>query len=319
MTGWKNFIILFSLTILSACSLKDPESEMQKLASHYQAKEITNLHMLFEMGKLYYANPENSFIKQEYFNRMIISGYASWVLHYYKASPEKIKTNTDETLILFALNKGHHYELAGEFSRYFSDKNLVTLESIHATGARLDSLNRAIMNGPAPGLHARRGELFATMGAMELSNFDLNKSMQMDPCNKEALYQRSLILFDKENTGEIIRLLARCPQTAEDAEWREVFFQLAKDVEELNSSTDETRDKLFRLANLYVNNGFAEIALRKSDQLIRDNPGKPDYLALHAFVYYRLGNKSRALFYIDEAESLSGRSSRLRSLIEQMD
>jgi tetratricopeptide (TPR) repeat protein len=319
MTGWKNFIILFSLTILSACSLKDPESQIRKLAAQYQGKQITNLHMLFEMGKLYHDNPENHFIKQEYFNRMIISGYASWVLHYYKASPEKIKTDQDESLILFALNKGNHYDIAGEFKEYFSGGNALALEAIIKSGTRLDTLNMQILIGSGPESYARRGAFFAEMGVIEIASLDLNKSMRQDPCNEEALYQRSLILFDRENTGEIVRLLARCPQTPNDKEWRSVFYQLAKDVEDVNRTTDESRDKLFRLANLYVNNGFAEIALRKSDQLIKENPGMPDYLALHAFVYFRLGNKSRALFYIDEAESLSGRSSRLRSLIEQMD
>jgi tetratricopeptide (TPR) repeat protein len=319
MTGWKNFIILFSLTILSACSMKDPESQVRKLTAQYQEKQITNLHMLFEMGKIYYKNPDNSFVKQEYFNRMIISGYTSWVLHYYKTSPEKIKTETDESLILFALNKGNHYDIAWKFKEYFSEKNAAALEGIIISGTKLDSLNMDIWTGSRPDSYARRGAFFAGKGAVEIASLDLNKSVKLDPCNEEALYQRSLILFDRENTGEIVRILTRCPQTAIDKEWRQVFYQLAKDVEDVNRSGDTNRDKLFRLANLYVNNGFAEIALRKSDQLIRDHPGTPDYLALHAFVFYRLGNKNRALFYIDEAESLSGRSSRLRNLIEQMD
>ncbi len=315
--------MLLSGFLCTACSFSSPEKQMERLADQYNERIISNYQMLFGMGMIYFSNHENANVKKEYFNRMIISGYSSWVLHYYLAETEKIKTDEDKNIILSALRKGNHYDMAKEFLFFFSGQHFERLQHLVDLGDSLDYFNRTVYGeaGAGAGAFSRRGNFFASQGENDMATLDLNRSLHLDPCGEEALFRRIVILFDRENTNEIIRLLNNCPDN--DAygyeHWRTVFYQLAMDVESVNNSNESENDKLFRLANMYVNNGFERIALRNSAKLVGSNQDNPDYLALHAFVYYRLGDRRMATRYIDKAENITGRNSRLRVLIEQMD
>ena len=312
--------MLLSGFLWTACSFSSPGKQMEKLARQYDEKTISNYQMLLGMGTVYFSNPENVNVKKEYFSRMIVSGYGSWVLHYYLAEPEKIKNDTDKNIILSALLEGNHYDMAKEFLHFFRGQYFERLQHIVDLGDSLDYFNETVYGEDGASAFAGRGGFFALRGEDDMATVDLNRSLRLDPCGEEALFRRILILFDRENTNEIIRLLNNCPgNDAQDhQQWRAVFYQLARDVESVHHSGDSDNDKLFRLSNLYLNSGFERLALRNSGKLVRSDQDNPDYLALHAFVYYRLGNKRMATRYIDKAENITGRNSRLRVLIEQM-
>ncbi len=307
----------------TACSIRSADKQMEKLARQYDEKTISNYQMLFGMGTVYFSNPENENVKKEYFSRMIVSGYSSWVLHYYLAEPGKINNDVDKNIILSALQNGNHYDMAKEFLHFFSGQHSERLRHIVDLGDSLEYFNKMVYGeaGAGAGAFSRRGNFFALRGENDMATVDLNRSLHLDPCGEEALFRRIVILFDRQNTNEIIRLLNNCPDNdvQENEQWRAVFYQLARDVESVNHSDENDNDKLFRLANLYLNNGFERLALRESAKLVRSNQDNPDYLALHAFVYYRLGDRRMATRYIDKAENITGRNSRLRVLIEQMD
>lgn len=309
--------ILFSALIVVSCTLRSPEAQMQKLIGQYNARVITNYQMLLGIGTLYHSNPENYEIKKEYFNRMIISGYASWALHYYLAEPERIKNNEDHKLILFAIRQGNHYDLAKEFLQYL---DMPQLRKSVAVADSLKYFNNAIADNQAVTAYDGRAGFFTSLGEQDMANMDINNSLQLDPCGEDALFRKLLILFDRENTKEVIRTLERCPGNGQPdrPEWRQAFYQLAGDIENVTASAESENDKLFRLTNLYLDYGFERLALRKSEKLTELNQDNADYLALHAFVYYRLNNKPMAVKFIDMAESITGQTSRLRTLIEQM-
>jgi hypothetical protein len=67
-----------------------------------------------------------------------------------------------------------------------------------------------------------------------------------------------------------------------------------------------------------VNNGFPEIVLRKSKELLKRNYDNPDYLALQAFIFCRINKKEQVLEYSTEAERITVKSSRLKQMIEEM-
>lgn len=315
--------ILFSLIVVlvvSSCSFSSPESRMQKFAEMYEQKKISNSQMLFEMGKIFLKNPENKTVKNEYFQRMIISGYTSHVLHYFLPGSENSLESDDMKTILYALQKGKHYNLAKEFKGIIEGEFLVKLEQFSEATDTLECYNQQIKDNSNGASFAQRGKFFAKLGEQDLANRDLDQSMRLDPCNPDATFQKLLIHFDRENTNQVIALIENCRNEIDPTahQWKTTFYQLAKEIEEVEKSNKTREEKLFRSANLYVNNGFPEIAHRKSQELLKTRNDNADYLALQAFIYYRMNQKNQALHFISEAERITGRSSRLKELIENM-
>jgi tetratricopeptide (TPR) repeat protein len=290
---------------------------MHELAGQYRGKVISNYQMLLGMGEIYHANPENEEIRTDYFNRMIISGYASWVLHYYLADPGKIRSDADKNLILFAIRKGNHYNLTKEFLPHFDP---VQLKPLLVLGDSLDYFNRLIEKEMTAEALSGRGLFFSSLGAPEMANMDVNMSLKKDPCGNDALFAKLLNLFDRENTREVLRMLEQCPGNVGSGRqgWKDVFYRLAADIESLKGKDLPENERLFRLTNLYLNSGLEKNALREATRLTESFPGNGDYLALLAFIYYRMNNKQLATKYLDMAENSSGQTSRLRTLIEQM-
>jgi tetratricopeptide (TPR) repeat protein len=311
------FFVLFSAISLQACSFRSPEAAMQNLAQQYAGKAISNYQMLLGMGEVYHANPDNEKIRMDYFNRMVISGYASWVLHYYLADPEKINSDADKKQILFALRRGNHYDLAEKFLPFFDSNQL---KPLLALGDSLYYYNTLVAEEMTASDFSGRGRFFSSIGEQEMASMDIESSLRLDPCGNDAIYGKLLILFERENTREVIRMLEGCPGNDGSGrqEWKDVFYRLAIDIEEAKGSDVAENDRLFRLANLYLNSGFEHLALRKATKLTEIYPGNADYLALRAFVHYRMNNKQLALKYLDMAENISGQTSRLRTLIDQM-
>jgi len=291
---------------------------MQLLADKYSSKKITNLQMLLEMGKVYLNNPENIKVKTDYFNRMIISGYTSWVLHHYLSNHKNNISAEDQKIILFALSQGNHYDLAKEFADRFDGNYKEKLKEIILINDSLNIFSQMLRNGETEKGYSYRGNLFARIGEKEMAAFDLDRALGFEPCNPDALFRRALVLFEKEQNLEIIRLLNECKNITPKPDWFDIFYTVAGEAEKIQKSTEPKNDKFFKLANLYVNNGFNDLALRNSNKLIEIDPNNPDYLALQAFIHYRKGNKSLALQFISQAENRSGQKSRLREMIEQM-
>lgn len=313
----KYIIGIVALLFVSACGR--PETRVEKLIEQYQNKQIANVQLLLGLGELYQANKDNELVKSEYFNRMIISGYGAWALHYYLAAPEKIADNQDEKIILFALRKGNHFAMAKKFNDYFSSGGSEKLQELINLSDSLVFYNDMVSQKGEAVAYANRGRFFSAVGADDVSGIDLTTSLKADPCNPDGLFQRALALFDRENTKEVIRIIGNCHNHPNQPEWMQVFEQLARDIEAVIASADSETERLYQLANLYVNNGFSTIALRKSGRLIQLESDRADYLALHAFVYYRMGDKRMATRYLNDAEAISGSTSRLRSMIEQME
>ncbi len=311
---------LIVLQVVSSCSFSSPENRVQKFAEMYEQKKISNSQMLFEMGKILLKNPENTNIKNEYFQRMIVSGYTSHVLHYFLLSPQKKLENDDMKTILYALQKGKHYNLAPEFKDRLSGEFLMKLKQLAEAKDSLDFYNQQIKYNPNGSSFAQRGKFYAKLGEQDLANRDLDQSMRLDPCNPDAMFQKLLICFERENTQEVISLLDKCRNINNPAlrQWETTFYHLAENIEEVKKSNETREEKLFKAANLYVNNGFSEIAHRKSQELLKIRNDNADYLALQAFIFYRMNQKDQALHFISEAERITGKSSRLKELIENM-
>jgi tetratricopeptide (TPR) repeat protein len=311
---------LFVVQVVPSCLFSSPENRMQKFAEMHEQKKIDNPQMLFEMGKIFLKNPENTFVKNEYFQRMIVSGYSSHVLHYFLLSPQKKLENDDMKTILFALQKGKHYNLATEFKDRLEGEFSVKLEQFSEVMDTLECYNQQIKDNPNGASFAQRGKFFTKLGEQDLANRDLDQSMRLYPCNPDALFQKIMNHFNSENTREIISLLDKCENriNSKSPVWKSTFYELAKNIEEVEQSNEAREGKLFRKANLYVNNGFPEIALRNSQELLKMRNNNADYLALQAFIYYRMNQKSQALKYITEAEQITGKSSKLKELIADM-
>lgn len=309
---------LVLIILIVSCKWRKPEKEMQRLADLYESKKITNIQMLLEMGKIYRDHANLEIIKTDYFNRMIISGYTSWALHQYLANPEIPINDTDKKLILFALTQGNHYNLAKEFISRFNVQEQSKLMEIILINDSLSRFTQMIGCDDKDQGYSMRGNLFARIGEMEMASFDLDRALGYDPCNAEVLFRKALVLFEKEQIREISRMLDGCNSISPKPDWFDIFYQVASEAENIEQSSQPFNNKLFKLANLYVNNGFNELALRKSKKLLETEGNNSDYLALQAFIYYRLGNREKALQFISEAENLSGQKSKLRQLIEQM-
>lgn len=311
------FFVFLCLISLHACSLRSPEAAMQNLAGQYAGNAISNYQMLLGMGEIFHAHPDNKEIRMDYFNRMIISGYASWVLHYYLAEPEKIASDADRKMILFAIRRGNHYNMAKKFLPLFDP---MQLKPLLALGDSLYYYNTLVAEERTASDFSRRGRFFSSVGEQEMASMDLDRSLRLNPCENDALFGKVLILIDRGNTREVIRMLEKCPgkESSGRQEWKEAFLRLAFDIEEVLGSDFAENERLFRLTNLYLNSGFENLALRNATKLTESFQGNADYLALRAFVYYRMNNKQQALKYLDMAENISGQTSRLRTLINQM-
>lgn len=317
------YLVLAAISLLlQSCLDGDPAEKMNSLAESYRKKEITNSQMLFGMGKIYLENPENEAVKTEYFEKMIISGYAAHILHRYLKEPGASFGEEDMKMILFALQKGNHYNMADKFTARFSDPYRKTLMDLAAVNDSLQHLNSLVKNSPGAEVFEARGRFFRRINATEVANIDLDKSIRMDSCNPGALFEKAVILFNNEKTGEVAGLLERCRSNVESGQyaWYPVFSKLAKEIEELKNLSLPENELLFRQANLYVNSGFSELALRKSDSLLKaDGNSNPDYMALHGFILYKMNKKEEAMKYVTEAERISGRKSKLSEMIAQMD
>lgn len=321
MVSIRNTIVCLLACLMLACASGRPEARFDRLSRQYSEKSISNYQMLLGMGELFLANPDNNYIRDGYFNRMIISGYSSWVLHYFLSDRERIKSQAEQKIILFALSRGRQYHLADEFTGQFDEPQRAQLESMHALGDSMKLLNETVLLFKTADALSARARFLNALGEDEMAAIDLGATMKADPCHQEALFQKILILISQENTREIIRTLDSCSEmeAAGNQEWNAVFHKLASDIEAVKNTTIPENEKLFQLANLYVNSGFPEIAARKSAELVSKQNNNPDYLALHAFVNYRLGDKQAALKFLNEAEAITGRTSRLRSLVEAME
>lgn len=308
----------FHLLLIFSCIQENPELQMQNLARLYEEKKITNSQMLHEMGKIYLKNNDNLPVKFDYFNRLIISGYSTHVIHRYLLQPEQKTEEEDMKLLLFALNEGKNYKLAQLFRQKFSGDYLIQLNKMMETSDSIiyyDTLTERIHRAES---YLKRSRFYTRLGEPEMAHSDSERSLVMEPCFENAVFQQSLILFQKEKTKEIISLLEQCNQIHSD--WHPVFYRLAFEIESVKNSGNTIEEKLFRQANLYVNNGFADIALKKNNELLgMVTEPNPDYLALQAFILYRLKNKNMAMKYIAEAESITGKKSRLGEMIVNME
>ncbi|MFW6351712.1 MAG: tetratricopeptide repeat protein [Bacteroidota bacterium] len=315
------FLVFFMLS----CNSDEVVSEkVDSLIEAHKNKEISNFQMLLQMGTLFHKHPNHQKVRFEYLNRMIISGYASSVLHYYLADTEnRILDTKDPSIILFALEEEMQFHLAKDFLPFVDDEEINTgLREIMQMVDSLQDFDEKVRNQNSAKAYANRGTFFMTNGEKFIADWDRQRSLKSDPCNPTALFQQAMLLFDEEKTDEIIRIMKRCQPTDEASErekdWRNLFLQVARKVEKVKNNSVDANQQLFELANIYATNGFAEIGLRKSGALIAEQPTNPDYLAIHAFVYYQMGDKQNALKYINEAEDITQKRSRLRALIEDM-
>ncbi len=327
-TFLKFVLIAFSSFILFTMSSCNSENVITNKANSviesHKNKEISNFQMLLELGTLFHQYPNHEMVKYEYLNRMIISGYGSAVLHYYLSDPEnRILDDKDPSVILFALDHGMQYHLAYRFLPYMTKNEFKKELNIIAQQAdTLQYLNQQVRESKSSDALARRSAFFATTEEQHIAAWDRNKSLENDPCNNTALFQQALLFFDEGKTRQIIQMMKRCQtphgQSEQEATWKNVFLHVAQKAEEIKNSGKERKLQLFELANIYASNGFADIGLRKSGTLIDEEPSNPDYLAMHAFVYYQMGDKQNALRYINEEEEITQKRSRLRSLIEDL-
>ncbi|MBW6534824.1 MAG: hypothetical protein K0B11_07445 [Mariniphaga sp.] len=138
---------------------------------------------------------------------MIVSGYASHVLHYFLLSPQKKLENNDMKTILYALQKGKHYNLAKEFKGIIEGEFSVKLEQFSEAMDTLEFYNQQIKDNSNGASFAQRGKFYAKLCEQDLANRDLGQSMRLDPCNPDATFQKLLIHFDKENTNQVIALI----------------------------------------------------------------------------------------------------------------
>ncbi len=311
-------LVVFCLLFFSACSLNSAESKMEKLAQDYQDDKINNQQMLLAMGEIFLSHEENDTIKRDYFTRMIISGYSAWALQYYLKVDNPL-TETDQEIILRALQEGGLYSLGKHFEHRFDSKYQPMLAGNITIADSLENLNNVVKERRDAESYAKRSSFFASLEKPLMAQADMEKSMQLSPCNDEAVYRLSLNYINRENPDALLELFSQCvsPQ-AHQPEWKILFPEVAKQVIDVRNSNENDEKKIFNLANIYVNNGFIPLALRKTQELIALDSENADYLALQAFVYYRKGEKQNALDMISRAEEISGRTSRLRTMIEQL-
>lgn len=310
------------ILLLQSCLMENPESKMQKLANKYKNKEISNSQMLFGMGKIFRENPDNQVIRYEYFQKMIISGYASHIVHCYLDQPGKSLTVEDMEILLFALQEGNHYHLAEKFTGRFNGKYQAKLLEAAGINDSLLYYNNLVKKNPDAEAMQKRGKFFTRLNASDIANIDLDKSIRLNPCNPGALFEKALLLINNEKTKEVTEMLEKCNQNNEatQLEWFPVIYNLAKEVESLKKSNLPKKEILFNQANLYINAGFPEIALQKSKELLKaDGNNNPDYLALQGFIYFKMNNKELAMHYVSEAERISGKKSKLSSMIAKME
>lgn len=321
--GFHSFLVVIIVVCFISCNNSSVvEQKTDELIKLHADNKINNLEMLIQMGIMFNEKPENSKVKKEYLNRMVVSGYSSAVLHYYLLQPERIKTDEDQKIILYAIDKGMLYQLAEKFYPYFDDKNHQLLEKYKDFNTTLNKLNDDIATEYRSDLLAERGAFFRAVEQDIPANWDLKISSQNDPCNSQVVFQNILSLFAQEKTSSIITLLNQCNEELNDnnaGNWKDTFKEVAESVEDIKESEMNEQERLFQLARIYSGNGFAEVGLKKSGELIRRFPENADYLAIHAFGYYQMKDKKNALKYITEAETITGTRSRLREMIEQMD
>lgn len=315
-------ILAAFIVMLQSCLMENPESRMQKLSDSYKNKEISNSQMLFSMGKVFRQNPDNNAVRLEYFQKMIISGHASYILHYYMNRPGDTLGEKDMKTILFAMQKGNHYNMAEKFTPRFSDKFRAQLNEMADVNDSLRFYNNLVKNHQNAEAFEKRGRFFTRLNATDVANLDLDKSIRLSPCNPGALYEKALLLINNEKSGELAELLEQCSSVfkGNPPQWYPVFLNLVTELKALKSLSLDYKELLFRQANLYVNNGFLELALRKTNKLLKaDGNNNPDYLALQGYIYFKMNNKEMAKQYVSEAERISGRKSKLSELIAQME
>ncbi len=312
------FTVIVVILIIQSCLKGEPLKQMEDLSKLYSDKKITNSQMLYEMGKVYLENNENQQVKYDYFNRLIISGYSTHVIHHYLLRQEEELQENDMKIVLFALNEGKHFKLADSFRKKFSAKFINQLNTMSEASDSLIYYDTLIKRIPRAEAYLNRSRFFSRMGATDMAGADAEIVMETDPCHEDAVFQQAITLFQQEKTKNVIALLESC--NILHTEWHPVFYKLAFEIESVKNSANSIEEKLFKQANLYVNNGFADIALRKNNELLEmKGVDNPDYIALQAFIHYRLKNKALAEKYIKDAESLTGKKSRLGEMIAGME
>lgn len=129
--------------------------------------------------------------------------------------------------------------------------------------------------------------------------------------------------FKKDSAQNVKKRLENCFgkdfSAFEKDDWQASFYQISKKIIKINDDFPREEDRLFRQAKLFVDNNFPEIALNRAKKLTGLAPENADYLALQAFVYYRLGDRAKAMEFISRAENITGKNSKLRGMIENME
>jgi len=313
---------LFFFQIFISCG-PAPVQKMEKHIDQYEHKEISNSRMLLELGKIFADYQYDLEVRSLYFTRMIHSGYSTSVLYTYLAQPELIDSEKDNHLILRALREGCHFELASDFETHLPPEHQEQLEALIGKAEQIDQINCKLESGKEPGLFSKRGEVYLQAGEQEMAEIDFNAALNLDTCHDEALFHKCILLFKKDSAQNVKKRLENCFgkdfSAFEQDDWQASFYQISKKIIEINNAFSREEDRLFQQAKLFVDNNFPEIALDRVKKLTELAPDNADYLALRAFVYFRLGNKMKAMEFISRAENISGKNSKLRGMIENME
>lgn len=317
-------ICVFCLLVLQffVSCVTDPVQEMEKYIEQYENKAISNSRQLLELGKIFANHPRNAEVRRLYFTRMIHSGYATSVLFTYLSDPDLIASGKDHDLIINALGKGYHYNLAHDFKDFFPPGKEGKLAGLIKKEEELNRVNLQIEKEKDAGHFTRRAVFFVEEGATNMAEIDLNEALEIDSCYADALFQKCVLQFKKDSAEKVRELLDNCLDNnlaiEGQQDWKASFYELSVSAGEIKQAYSSEEDRLFNLAKLFADNNFPEIAIGKTKMLIDLAPDNADYLALQAFVYYRLGNKQKAMEFIVRAENITGKDSRLRGIIEKM-
>lgn len=312
---------LLALPFFVSCD-PGPVQKMEKHITQFKNKEISNSRQLLELGKIFADHQQDAEARDLYFTRMILSGYATSVLYTYLSNPELINSKTDYTLIINALGERLHYDLASDFRPFLPSEYQEQLEELIIKGEQLDLINKKLKNENDPDLLSKRGVLFLEEGNSNIAEIDFNAALKIDSCHTEALFQKCVLQFKKDSAENVRELLDNCLDNnlaiEGQQDWKASFYELSVSAGEIKQTFSSEEDRLFNLAKLFADNNFPEIALSKTKMLIDLAPENADYLALQAFVYYRLGNKPKAMEFIVRAENITGKDSKLKGMIEKM-
>jgi tetratricopeptide (TPR) repeat protein len=269
--------------------------------------------LLAELGQKANQQPDNTMLRRDYARLLLSAGFSSSALKIYR--DEMVKYPDDNELRANVVNAGITCLMIGD------DTGTFTFTADEADFIReLDTirfLSERITESPSdPALYYIRGNHFLVIDQLNAGMWDLKKSLTLDPCFPDALFSVAVMEMREKKNHESLNTLGQLENCIHEQDrpykqtWLDfkAFLQTLIKTDSLIRQHPGRPDYYLQKAGTYMQGKEFELAVSALDEGLKNIPDNGEIFAFRAFVHYTAGNQKEALEDLAKAERITGKT-----------